>query len=588
MSMYVAPVSDYLFLLEHVLDYQERMASMPIYEEASLELLEAVLDAGSAIAQDILAPLNRSGDEEGCHINEGEVSTPSGFRQAYNTYRQGGWTGLVASPKFGGQGLPRVIGLIQREIVSGANTAFGTYLGLSQSAYFAIAEHASEDLKERFLPPLVEGRWMGTMCLTEAHCGSDLGLIRTRATRNNDNTYNIIGTKIFVSAGEHDLAENIIHLVLARLPDGPPGTKGLSLFAVPKLLPSNDNKWIIKNHLKCTGIEKKMGINASVTATLDFDDAKGWLIGKEHQGLSAMFTMMNSSRLGVSIQAVGLAEAALQMANLYAHERLQGRAPNTTARPVPIIYHADVRRNLLSVRAFVEGARALSLWAGLLLDEQLAHPNIEYRNKCDELLALLTPVLKSFFSDRSFQATNAAMQIFGGHGYIREMGIEQYIRDGRIIPLYEGTNGIQALDLVSRKIKMNNGQTVEAFFQLVDSQAQEMKVFRLDFSRALSQALDHLKDATIKMNQQAEHDPYMHGATGHDYLQLFGLVAMGFAWSRIICAVLEQKKPISPDIVNSKLETAAFFFQRVLAETDFRYQLILAGSEPITAAANNL
>ncbi len=583
MSTYNAPLSDYLFLLEHVLDYEGSIASLPAYEEAPLDVVRAVLEEGSKIAQDVLAPINRSGDEEGCQWQDGRVATPEGFAEAYATYREGGWPGLVAAPEFGGQGLPRVVGLIQREVVSGANTAFGTYLGLSQSAYSAIAAHGTEELKQYLLPPLVEGRWMGTMCLTEPHCGTDLGLIRTRAERSDGGMFRITGTKIFVTAGEHDMADNIVHLVLARLPDGPAGTKGLSLFAVPKYLPSGDGQWEQRNRIECTGIEHKMGIKASATATLAFDGAQGWLVGVEHQGLRAMFTMMNSSRLGVAVQSVGLAEAALQMAHDYAHERRQGRAVGMADAPVSIIHHADVRRNLLSARAFVEGARALWLWAGIQLDEQVAHPDPVRREQCDGYLALLTPVLKSFFSDRSFEATNAAMQVFGGHGYIRETGIEQYVRDGRIIPLYEGTNGIQALDLVSRKINKDGGRMVTAFFELVEREIRRMRPSRPQFSDALSHALNHLRDATDFIVDRAESDPHAHGATGHDYLQLFGLVAMGFAWSKIVSASVGLHDASASEIAASKLEVAEFFFMRVLAESSYRYQLVKAGSAPIMA-----
>lgn len=566
-----------------MLDYEGELASLPAHHEASLELVRAVLEEGARLAQDALAPLNRSGDEEGCHWEDGKVRTPEGFGRAYSLYREGGWPGLVADPAFGGQGLPRVVGLILREIVSGANTAFGTYLGLSQSAYSAISAHGDDTLRKRFLPHLVDGSWMGTMCLTEPHCGSDLGLIRTRAEPAPDGAYRVTGTKIFVTAGEHDLSDNIVHLVLARLPDAPAGTKGLSLFAVPKLLPGEDGEWTLPNMLECTGIEHKMGIKASATASLAFNGARGWLVGRENQGLRAMFTMMNSSRLGVSVQSVGLAEAALQAASAYARERRQGRDAGSAEALVPIVAHADVRRNLFTARAFVEGARALWLWAGIRLDQQYAHPDAEHRARCEGYLALLTPVFKSYFSDRSFEATNAAMQVFGGHGYIRETGVEQYVRDGRIIPLYEGTNGIQALDLVSRKITGDGGAMVQAFFALVQGESERMECLRPRFSRALNEALGSLRAATDYVIESARTDPHANGAAGHDYLQLFGLVAMGFAWAKMTCAAHGLRDSGLAGMAQSKLDVADFFFSRILPEAGYRHRIVCAGSASIMA-----
>lgn len=585
MSNYTAPVNDYLLLLRHVLDYERTITTLPSHSEATLELVAAVVEEGARIAQELIAPLNRSGDEEGCSWNNGTVRTPSGFKEAYCRYRNGGWTGLTASAEFGGQELPRVIGLILREIISGANSSFGTYLGLSQSAYSAISAHARDDLKKLFLPPLVEGRWMGTMCLTEPHCGSDLGLLKAQATPGPDGLYRISGTKIFVTGGEHDMAENIVHMVLARLPNAPSGTKGISLFAVPKMLAGPEEHWNVPNHVECTGIEHKMGIRGSATATLSFDGAAGWLIGEQHQGLAAMFVMMNSSRLGVSVQAVGIAEAALQAGRRYALERHQGRIPssNTAAGPVPIISHPDVRRNLLVGKSFVEGARALWLWAGILLDQHYNHPDATTRANAEGLLALLTPVFKAFFSDRSCQATAAAMQVFGGHGYIRESGVEQYVRDGRIIPLYEGTNGIQSLDLISRKIRLNDGKAVNMFFRLVEHEIEELLPQRQDLARKLDEALARLKSATQYVQDTARDDPYSNGAGGHDYLQLFGLTAMGFAWAKIANASIRLFESHDAAWARTKLKVADYFFFKVLPESDSHYQALITGSEPLMA-----
>jgi alkylation response protein AidB-like acyl-CoA dehydrogenase len=585
MPNYAAPLRDYTFLLKHVLDYAGVVASLPGYEDATPELVSAVIQEGARLAEKELAPLNRSGDEEGCVWNSGSVYTPKGFKDAYRLYREGGWPGLIAAPEYGGQGLPHVVGLILREIVSAANTSFGTYAGLSQGAYHAIAAHGSDELRQRFLPPLVEGRWTGTMCLTEPHCGSDLGLLKTRVEPADDGSYRVSGTKIFVTAGEHDLSDNIVHLVLARLPEAPPGIKGISLFAVPKMLPSQDGTWSVRNSVVCAGIEHKMGIRASATATLAFEGATGWLIGQPHHGMRAMFTMMNAARLGVSVQAVGLAEAAFQSARTYALERRQGRAAGDASdgTPVPIIVHPDVRRNLLIGKAFVEGARALWLWAGIQLDRRHKHPDPTVRSECEDLLALLTPVLKAFFSDRSFLATNAAVQVFGGHGYIRETGVEQFVRDGRIIPLYEGTNGIQALDLVSRKITLHDGRTVARFFALVEEEIHGLSEARPDFARMLTESLQHLRSATDFITSSARMNPHVNGAAGHDYLQLFGLVAMGFAWAKITRASLSLKETDDEALADAKLKTADFFFLRVLPEVEHLYRSIKTGPQPLMA-----
>lgn len=588
MPTYTAPLREYAFLLEHVLDYAGAVANLPGYEDATPALVDAVLNEGARLAQKELAPLNRSGDEEACAWEDGQVRTPQGFKAAYALYRDSGWPALTASQEYGGQGLPHVVGLILREMVCSANMAFGTYAGLSQGAINALTAHGSEDLRQQFLPPLIDGRWTGTMCLTEPHCGSDLGLLKTRAEPFGDGTYRVTGTKIFVTGGEHDLSENIVHLVLARLPDAPAGIKGISLFVVPKVLQAKDKTWSVRNLVECSGIEHKMGIRASATASLVFDGATGWMIGEPHRGMKAMFTMMNTARLGVSVQAVALAEAALQCARSYALERRQGRGVGAAsmasmASPVPIISHADVRRNLLVGKSFVEGARALGLWAGIQLDRQHRHPDAAVRSECEDLLALLTPVLKAFFSDRSFQATNAAVQVFGGHGYIRETGVEQFVRDGRIIPLYEGTNGIQALDLVSRKITLNEGRTITSFFALVKDEILGMSELRPEFARELETSLASLRSATDFIRAGAERDPHLNGAAGHDYLQLFGLVAVGFAWAKIVRAALSLGEGGDQKLAGEKLKVADFFFTRVLPEAGHFYRCVKTGSRPLMA-----
>ncbi|WP_449433297.1 acyl-CoA dehydrogenase family protein [Pseudomonas putida] len=587
MKNYSAPLQDYSFLLKHVVNYTENVTTLPGLEDNTLDLVEAVIQEAAKFAENILEPLNRTGDEQACHWSDGKVYTPSGFKAAFAQYHAAGWQGIAADPEHGGQGLPGVIALIVREIFNAANPSFGTYFGLSQGAYHAIAAHGSDTLKQTYLPSLAQGRWTGTMCLTEPQCGSDLSLIKTKASPAEDESYRITGTKIFVTGGDQDMAQNIIHLVLARLPDAPPGIKGLSLFVVPKLLQSNEGEWIIPNDVVCTGIEHKMGLRASATASLAFEGATGWLIGEAHQGMRAMFTMMNSSRLGVSVQAVGLAEAARQYATRYAQERRQGRAPNgADNEPVSIINHPDVRRNLLTVKAFVEGARALWMWSGVCLDRRNRHPDFVMRQSNDDLLALLTPVLKSFLSDQSFLATNAAMQVFGGHGYIRETGIEQFVRDGRIISLYEGTNGIQALDLINRKIKLNDGQAIHEFLTLVEQEAHALEASHSTYANPLNNAINNLRHATEYFSSDNAEDIYQKSGAAHNYLQLFGLVAMGFAWAKIVNAASALLENEAHPQATHKLTTAAFFFTRVLPEQIHHYHMLFASSTSLMALDN--
>ena len=470
---YRAPLRDMRFVL-HELLAGEPVTALPGCEDATPELIDSVLEQAARLAESELAPLNRSGDEEGCSYENGVVRTPRGFQAAYAAFRAGGWTGVAAAPEWGGQGLPRLVNVVLNEMFSSANFSFATYPGLSQGAYDALARHAEERLQAIFLPRLVDGSWSGTMCLTEPQCGTDLGLIRTRAVPSGDGTFRVGGTKIFISAGEHDLTENIVHLVLAKLPDAPAGTRGISLFVVPKFLPVDGaDGWRSgeRNGVRCAGIEHKMGIRASSTCTMQFEDAVGWLVGGPHQGMAAMFTMMNAARLAVGIQGLAAAEAAYQEARAYALERHQGRSPAGPYCPDepadPIIVHPDVRRNLLTIKAFVEGARALAYWVGLQLDRAERHPDPAERQAADDLAALMTPIVKGFLTDHGFAATNLAMQVFGGHGYIRETGVEQYVRDARIAQIYEGANGIQALDLVGRKLGQHTGRLLRRFFHPV-------------------------------------------------------------------------------------------------------------------------
>jgi alkylation response protein AidB-like acyl-CoA dehydrogenase len=476
MATYTAPLRDMRFVYHELLD-GDALADMPVYEDFSPDVVDAVLEEAGKFAAEVLFPLNLSGDAEGCTLENGVVRTPKGFKEAYEQYAQGGWTGISADPDFGGQGAPAALHFMIQEMICSTNMAFGMYPGLTEGAYNAIHLHGSEEQKALYLPKFVEGTWSGTMCLTEPHSGTDLGLIRTKAETQDDGSYKISGTKIFISAGEHDLTENIIHLVLARLPGAPTGTKGISLFVVPKFLPKDDGSVGVRNGVSCGSIEHKMGIKASATCVMNFDEATGWLVGQPHKGMRAMFTMMNAARLGVGIQGLGLGEAAYQGALLYAKERLQGRALKGAQSPDKpadsILVHPDVRKNLLTMKAFTEGMRALSIWTGINLDIAEKSEDPAVRRRADDLVQILTPIVKSFGTDKGFLTANLGVQIYGGHGYIHEHGMEQFVRDARITQLYEGTNGIQALDLIGRKMGAHYGRYLRAFFHPVQNFIEE-------------------------------------------------------------------------------------------------------------------
>ncbi|WP_029008828.1 acyl-CoA dehydrogenase C-terminal domain-containing protein [Azospirillum halopraeferens] len=588
MPIYKAPLDDVRFLLTDLFDAGD-LATLPGHEEHTPDLIDAVLTEGARLCEELLHPLNRSGDEEGCHLANGVVTTPGGFREAYAAYREGGWTGLSADPAYGGQGLPHTVQFILEEFVCAANLSFGMYPGLSHGAYAALHRWGSPALKDLYLPKIVDGTWSGTMCLTEPHCGTDLGLLRTRAVPQDDGSYAITGTKIFISAGEHDLTENILHLVLARLPDAPAGVKGISLFLVPKVLPDADGRPGARNGVTCGAIEHKMGIKASSTCVMNFDDATGWLIGEPHKGMRAMFTMMNSARLGVAIQGLGLAEASYQNAVAYARDRLQGRSVSGTKAPEkaadPIIVHPDVRRNLLTMRAFIEGARALSVWVGMAIDRAERHPDPEARQEADDLVALLTPVVKAYFTDAGFEATNLGLQVFGGHGYIREHGMEQYVRDARIAQIYEGANGIQALDLVGRKMPQHMGRLLRRFFHPVAAFiAETMDDDALAaFVPPLAKAFAKLQQATALIAQKGQKNPDEAAAAASDYLRLFALVALGFMWARMARTAHARLAAGEGDaaFLTMKLRTGRFYMAKLLPQTDALFRTILAGAEPL-------
>ncbi|AFZ68422.1 acyl-CoA dehydrogenase C-terminal domain-containing protein [Deinococcus peraridilitoris] len=589
MTSYKAPLRDMRFVLHELLHAPDLLAQLPGYEDASGELLDQVLEEAARFCENELHPLNRVGDEEGCSWEEGEVRTPTGFKEAYRKYVQAGWPSLGGDPQYGGQGLPYVLGNNVSEMLDSANMAWAMYPGLSQGAYRSIHSHASEDLKQTYLPKLLSGEWTGTMCLTEPHAGTDLGLLRTRARELDDGSYAVTGTKIFISAGEHDFAENIVHLVLARIEGAPQGVKGISLFIVPKFLVKEDGSLGERNTVMCGSIEHKMGIKGSATAVLNFDDARGYLVGQPGKGLAHMFTMMNGARLGTALQGLGVAEASYQNALAYARDRLQMRAP-VRARPDesadPIIVHPDVRRMLLTMKAYNEGARALSRWLALQLDVEHAHPDAGVRADAADLVALLTPVAKAFMTDNGTLAANLGMQVLGGHGYIREWGMEQFVRDARIAQIYEGTNGIQALDLLGRKVLGDGGQKLQKFGALIQAFLQEHEGNgRLkEFTEPLGATLQQVRDTTMLVGGRAMQNPDEANGAAVDYLRLLGHLTYAYLWARMASASLDKEG----DFYTAKLHTARFYFQKLLPETRSLVATIKAGSASLTAMPEEL
>jgi acyl-CoA dehydrogenase len=586
MPIYKAPVDDALFLLNDVF-HLDHYGNLPGFSDASPDVVEAVLREAAKFSEEVLTPLNRVGDKEGCkRAGDGSVTTPTGFKDAYKQIVEGGWIGISVPPEFGGQGLPATLTEIVNEFFCSANMAFAMYPGLTQGAIAALLTHASGELKTKYLPKMVEGVWTGTMNLTEPHCGTDLGLLRSKATRQADGSYKISGTKIFISAGEHDLSDNIIHLVLARIDGAPAGTKGISLFLVPKFLVKDDGSLGARNAVGCGSIEEKMGIHGNSTCVMNYDGATGWLIGEENRGLNAMFVMMNEARLSVGVQGLALSEVAYQNAAAYAKERLQGRSISGVKYPDkpadPIVVHPDVRRILMSIRAFNEAARALVMWTALKSDVAHRSDDKKERKSADDHMGLLTPVIKGVLTDSGFANAVLAQQIFGGHGYIAEHGMEQFVRDARIAQIYEGANGIQALDLVGRKLGKDGGRAIMSFFNEVQTYLKEransdaMNVYL----KPLGQSLAHLQQASMWFMQNAMAKPDNAGAGSYDYMHLFGLVALGYMWCRIAEAVLAKlpKANGSAARLNAKLVTARFFMERMLPETATRLARIEAGA----------
>jgi len=590
MPVYKAPVSDTLFLLTDVFDFQ-RYSNLPRFADAPIDVVEAVLTEGGKFAEEVLQPLNLSGDQEGCERrSDGSVVTPTGFKQAYKAYVDGGWVGLAGATEYGGQGLPHFLSVALSEYTIAANQAFAMYPGLTNGATAALMVHADDAIKARYLPKMTTGEWTGTMNLTEPHCGTDLGLIKTRATRNEDGSFAISGQKIFISAGDHDLADNIIHLVLARIEGAPAGVKGISLFVAPKVLVNDDGSLGAPNTLGCGSIEHKMGIHGNATCVMNYDGAKGWLVGEENRGLNAMFVMMNGARLGVAVQGVAQSEVAYQNAAAYAKDRLQGRSLSGAKAPEksadPIIVHPDVRRMLLEIRSFNEAARALMLWVALSEDEALESPDTAARQAADDRIGLLTPVIKGVFTDVGFANCVKAQQVLGGHGYIAEWGMEQFVRDARIAMIYEGANGIQALDLVGRKLPKDGGRAITAFFGEVSGFLNENKedAALAPYLAPVKTALGQLQQATMWLMQNGMKNPDNAGAASTDYMHLFGLVALGFMWARIAKAVLaRQAAGTSNEALDSKLWLARFFNARMLPEGGAHLQRIASGAETLMA-----
>ena len=591
MPTYKAPVEDTLFLLNDVFAIQ-RYSNLPGFADVA-DMLEPILVEGAKLCEEVLQPLNRTGDKEGCTRHaDGRVTTPKGFKEAYDAYRHGGWMGLAVPEAYGGQGLPYTLSAVINEFSSAGNMALAMYPGLTMGAMAALLVHGTEEQKQTYVTRMVTGDWTGTMNLTEPHCGTDLGLLKTKAIPNGDGSYAISGSKIFISAGEHDMAENIVHLVIARIEGAPAGTKGISLFVVPKFLVNADGSLGARNGVVCGSIEHKMGIHGNSTCVMNYDSATGWLVGAENKGLNAMFVMMNEARLGVAIQGLAQSDVAYQNAVSYAKDRIQGRSLSGAKAPEkaadPIIVHPDVRRNLMSIRAFNEAARAFVLWTALKSD--VAHRSFDAkdRQEADDLMGLMTPILKGMLTDVGFDNAVKAQQMFGGHGYVEEWGMSQFVRDARIAMIYEGANGIQALDLVGRKLPKDGGRAVMAFFNEVGTFIKENEGDETlkALMKPLQVSLGHLQQATMWFMQNAMAKPDNAGAGSHDYMHCFGLVALGYMWARISKTAQDKLKAGANGLterMNHKLITARFYMERMLPETAAHLARITSGADSMMA-----
>ena len=584
MSDYKAPIRDMDFVLNEVFEVSNLWAELPaLAEVVDIDTARAILEEAGKVTAGVIAPLNRSGDEEGCSWHEGAVKTPAGFPEAWRTYAEGGWVGVGGAPEFGGMGMPKVIGAQVEEMVNSANLSFALYPMLTAGACLAILNHASEELKAQYLPAMYEGRWAGSMCLTEPHAGTDLGIIRTKAEPQADGSYKVSGTKIFITGGEQDLSENIIHLVLAKLPDAPAGAKGISLFLVPKVMVDADGSLGAANAVSCGSIEHKMGIKASATCVMNFDGATGYLVGEVNKGLNAMFTMMNYERLGVGIQGLALGERSYQNAVEYARERIQSRAPTgAVARDKaadPIIVHPDVRRMLLTMKALNEGGRAFSSFVALQLDLAKYAEDAAERKRAEELVALLTPVAKAFLTDMGLETTIHGQQVFGGHGYIREWGQEQLIRDCRITQIYEGTNGIQSLDLMGRKVVASGGSFYNHLSEEINAFVAGADASLAEFTAPLKAAVDNLDELTAWVLDKAQNNPNEIGAASVEYLHAFGYTVYAYLWARMAAVALARQG--DDDFYASKLGTARFYFARILPRIHSLSASVKAGSDSL-------
>ena len=586
MPHYTAPLRDLRFVMFDLLQAEAELAALPRHAGLDRETIEAVLEEGAKFASQVIQPLNAVGDREGCtYHGDGVVTAPPGFKEAYRQFVEAGWPSVACDPDFGGQGLPTLVNNGLYEMWNSANQAWLMYAGLSHSAYECLLAFGSDEQKQVYLTKIVSGEWTGTMCLTEPHCGTDLGLLKTKAEPNGDGSYALTGTKIFISAGEHDLAENILHLVLARLPDAPAGTKGISLFLVPKFIPDANGAVGARNAIKAGSIEHKMGIHGNATCVMNLDGARGWLIGEAHKGLAAMFVMMNSARLGVGMQSLGQAEVAYQNAAAYAKDRLQGRAASGAVSPEKpadsILVHPDVRRMLLTARAYNEGGRALATWSALLLDREHSHPDAAVREEASELMALLTPVVKAFLTDNGWETTTLCQQVLGGHGYIAEWGMDQFVRDSRINMIYEGTNGIQALDLLGRKVLMDGGAKFGRFAKLIQGFLKDHagRAELAEFNAPLAKLLADTVALTQEIGVKAKADPNEVGAASVPYLRIVGHLCFAWLWARM--AALSVGK--DDEFHAAKLATARFYFAWLLPEVEQRFREARAGAPTLMA-----
>ena len=579
MQIYKAPLNDIKFLLNNFLDLSNHQY---ILSNSDLEIsdLEMVIDEAAKICEETLLPLNQSGDLEGCSFDKGKVTTPKGFKEAYKNFIENGWQGIKVNKNYGGQNLPYFMNMIVDEMVSSSNMSFGLYPGLTSRAIDAIEKSGSEELKDLYLPKLTSGEWTGTMNLTEPQCGTDLGLIKTMAIPQDDSSYKITGTKIFITCGEHDLSKNIVHLVLARTPNAPEGIKGISLFLVPKILPNKDGSLGQDNSLQCGSIEKKLGINASPTCVMHYNEAKGWLVGELNKGMKAMFIMMNGARLFVGVQGLGISEIAYQSALYYAKERLQGKATDSKNIADPIITHPEIRKNLLHMKSLNEGIRALMMWVGSQFDIIKSSDDNKVKNNAENIIALMTPILKSFATDVGCESANLALQIYGGHGYIKDHGMEQLVRDARIAPIYEGTNGIQALDLVGRKMQRNDGEIIENFFSIINNYLNNLstdkkletivKQFKKSFDELVFIA-NHLR--SFNKNKINEIN-----GTAVEFLQMFSYVSIGYIWLKLLIISIEKNNDNSNEFLKSKIATGKYYFNKILPQTTFLKDHILSGA----------